>query len=94
MSPNGTYDQGGNVWEWSDTIIDGSNRGLRGGSYFNVAIVLAASTQSSTYPFSSTNGIGFRVASVAAVPVPSLHPVGLAMIGGLMGIGLWWKVRD
>ena len=27
----GTYDQGGNVWEWNDTIIS-SARGLRGGS--------------------------------------------------------------
>ncbi len=27
----GTYDQGGNVWEWNDTII-GSSRGVRGGS--------------------------------------------------------------
>jgi formylglycine-generating enzyme required for sulfatase activity len=28
----GTFDQGGNVWEWNETLI-GSTRGLRGGSY-------------------------------------------------------------
>ncbi len=29
----GTYDQGGNVFEWNDTVLAGSSRGLRGGSW-------------------------------------------------------------
>ena len=32
-SPNGTFDQGGNVWEWNEAIVDGTSRGLRGGSF-------------------------------------------------------------
>jgi sulfatase modifying factor 1 len=31
----GTYDQGGNVWEWNEAIVFGTNRGLRGGSVLN-----------------------------------------------------------
>ena len=34
-SPYGTYDQGGNVAEWNEEIVSGSNRGLRGGSWVN-----------------------------------------------------------
>jgi hypothetical protein len=30
-SPYGTYDQGGNVWEWNEEIVYGSGRGFRGG---------------------------------------------------------------
>lgn len=28
-SPYGTFDQGGNVWEWNETVVAGSLRGLR-----------------------------------------------------------------
>lgn len=31
----GTFDQGGNVWEWNDTMVTSSSRGLRGGSWGN-----------------------------------------------------------
>jgi formylglycine-generating enzyme required for sulfatase activity len=31
-SPYGTYDQGGNVWEWNEQNVSGSYRGFRGGT--------------------------------------------------------------
>ncbi len=32
-SPYGTFDQGGNVWEWNEAIVSSVNRGLRGGAF-------------------------------------------------------------
>jgi formylglycine-generating enzyme required for sulfatase activity len=42
-SPYGTFDQGGNVWEWNEAILYGSYRGLRGGSFNSYSRNLHAS---------------------------------------------------
>jgi formylglycine-generating enzyme len=63
-SSYGTFDQGGNVWEWNDAVISGSSRGLRGGSFGNGEGALRASFRLSNDPTSELNNIGFRVASV------------------------------
>jgi formylglycine-generating enzyme required for sulfatase activity len=63
-SPSGTFDQGGNVWEWNETAI-GDNRGLRGGSFSSsyVASLLASSRGTGWDPTSESSYAGFRVAS-------------------------------
>jgi len=62
-SPYGTFDQGGNVWEWNETLI-GSSRGYRGGSfYYDSGGFLRASSRGSSYPTREHIGVGFRVAS-------------------------------
>jgi formylglycine-generating enzyme required for sulfatase activity len=63
-SAYGTNDQGGNVWEWNDRV-DGTSRGLRGGSYDSEAIYMSSTGRwnndlASNEAFSS----GFRVASI------------------------------
>ncbi len=75
-SPYGTFDQGGNAWELTDTFVGSSIVRARGGGYMEPAMRLHASTgvagQNVEHP-----EFGFRVATLA-VPEPST--IFLAMI--------------
>lgn len=62
-SAYGTFDQGGNVWEWNDAVIDTSLRGLRGGSWLDGAANLKATTRGKAMPSFESYAIGFRVAA-------------------------------
>lgn len=91
QSPYGTFDQGGNLWEWNETLI-GSSRGLRGGAWSSDASSLAASYRSSSIPTNYHDSIGFRVASSQAVPAPS----SAVCVSSLLAMGLvasWWRRR-
>ena len=63
-SPYGTFDQGGNVWEWNEAILYGSYRGLRGGSFNNNDNYLHAANRDYSTPTGESGLIGFRVAEV------------------------------
>ncbi len=65
-SPYDTFDQGGNVWEWNEAIINASFRGLRGGSYgSNSALGLHAAYRPSVFDaMTEHSSLGFRVAEV------------------------------
>jgi len=76
----GTFDQGGNVWEWNDTIIGGSSRGLRGGSWDAIEFNLQASVRGGLDPTFESYFVGFRVATV---PEPTVS-VSLMLAGGLL----------
>jgi formylglycine-generating enzyme required for sulfatase activity len=78
-SPYGTFDQGGNVWEWNEETA-GSGRGLRGGSWNFPAGFLAASAPDQIDPKMGYSHVGFRVATV----VPEPANVFLALTGGLV----------
>ncbi|MEQ9380023.1 MAG: hypothetical protein RJP95_04115, partial [Pirellulales bacterium] len=64
----GTSDQGGNVWEWNESLESGLFRGLRGSSFNGLADFLSASFPFSNNPTSLDFSVGFRVATV---PEPS-----------------------
>jgi len=69
----GTFDQGGNVWEWNDAITSTSNRGLRGGSFFNGDSTLQSSFRNGSNPTNEGSDIGFRVSSLASIPEPATY---------------------
>ena len=75
----GTFDQGGNVWEWNDAVMDSSSRGLRGGWWYLTEFYLQASYCSSSDPTYEGSSVGFRVVSV---PEPTVS-VSLMLSGGL-----------
>jgi formylglycine-generating enzyme required for sulfatase activity len=69
-SSYGTFDQGGNVWEWND-VVSGSSRFIRGGGWTNYGGNdgdLASSSRNSYGPSGEWLDLGFRLASV---PEPS-----------------------
>ena len=82
VSPSGTFDQGGNVWEWNEAIFGGnppgSLRGVRGGSWLFPPDTLAASSRGKGGPADGANRLGFRVASI---PEPS---TALLLMSGLL----------
>ncbi len=83
-SPNGTFDQGGNIWEWNEAII-GSNRGLRGGAFNIDSWALAATNRNDVSPIVEGDNMGFRVARLDFSPgLPALNPVGIATLAVLM----------
>jgi formylglycine-generating enzyme required for sulfatase activity len=78
----GTFDQGGNVWEWNDAILAFSRqRGVRGGSFLSNEDRLRASYRSSGGPSGGLNVIGFRVATV---PEPSVTVLAVLASGLLL----------
>ena len=65
QSPNGTFDQAGNVHEWTETELEDIETWfIRGGSYAWSAEMTAAIRQDDDYPDRESGAVGFRVASV------------------------------
>lgn len=86
-SPIGTFDQGGNVTEWNEAIIQlvfgDMYRGARGGSFFNDVNLVAASARGIASPGPGDGTIGFRL---VMMPEPG---TGLLVVVGLLGLAGW-----
>jgi formylglycine-generating enzyme required for sulfatase activity len=82
-SPNGTLDQGGNVQEWNESVLNLTLRGTRGGSFASAVATLGAQKRNGLDPSGGGERIntGFRVAAV--VPEPG---TGLLVMTGLIGL--------
>jgi hypothetical protein len=86
LSPYGTMGQGGNLWEWNETTVDGNNsspsdfRVRRGGIYFYPEGWLTSPIIGADPPDSQNSSAGFRVASV---PEPSTYALLALAAAGL-----------
>jgi formylglycine-generating enzyme len=78
-SAYGTFDQGGSVWEWNDTLFYGSERGYRGSSWHNFVGAMRAVEWYSVYPSYDVYTMGFRVASI-----PEPNTICLTALAGSM----------
>ncbi|MGA3172383.1 MAG: hypothetical protein ABSE62_15380, partial [Chthoniobacteraceae bacterium] len=68
----GTFDQSGDVFQWNGTIISGTERGIRGGSWDLIGSYMESTFRDSRPPTAGMEpGVGFRVASL-----PAINPAG------------------
>ena len=79
----GTFDQGGNVFEWNETVISGAERVLRGGSWGHDVNTLMALSRTFYTPTNENNSSGFRVAEV---PEPSTAVLAALGVLGLIAL--------
>jgi autotransporter-associated beta strand protein len=89
--PYGTFDQGGDLWQWDEAKISGSFRGWRGGSLASSDNYLSSSVSYYDTPTDQHGAVGFRIASSVAVPEPGA--LALLCVGGLCMLGCTWRKR-
>jgi sulfatase modifying factor 1 len=78
--PYGTFDQGGDVFQWTEALYSGSDRGLRGGSFGFPGSYLQSDSNTADPPTSEGAVIGFRVSQVP-------EPASLGILGfGVAGL--------
>lgn len=85
QSPYGTYDQAGNIWEWTETAGSGSSRIARGGGWYDSENYMRASTNIQRDPGNPNTQIGFRV---AYIPEPASITI---FVYGLLTGWAWRK---
>ncbi|MGA2031732.1 MAG: PEP-CTERM sorting domain-containing protein [Thermoguttaceae bacterium] len=90
--PYGTFDQGGDLFQWNEANIGGSSRGLRGGVFYFDSNPLASSYRlTSIGPSYDGYSAGFRVASSAASPEPGSVAM---LLAGALAFGIWRLRRN
>lgn len=80
VSPYGTFDQGGNVFEWNEEIVWTSRHALRGGSYAGTEFSMHAAQREYAPPDVEGVGIGFRLAYVPEPAALALLALGCLVV--------------
>jgi formylglycine-generating enzyme required for sulfatase activity len=78
----GTFDQGGNAYEWNDAVISTTARGLRAGSWNSDENLISSYLMSANAVLENQYN-GFRVASVS-IPEPSVWVLTILASGMIM----------
>jgi formylglycine-generating enzyme required for sulfatase activity len=81
--PYGTFDQGGNAYEWNETLFSGVFRSFRGGSWDFGSLDLQSSYRSGASSALERFYIGFRVATI-----PEPNTMTLVAIAGMLGLAM------
>jgi formylglycine-generating enzyme required for sulfatase activity len=78
----GTFDQGGNVFEWNDTVVGGAFMGLLSGCWDQSGSYnMSSSFRGWSFPYNDSSNAGFRVASLVPEPTSLLLTM---LAGGVM----------
>ncbi len=87
-SPYGTFDQGGNVMEWNESILYDQSRGLQGAEWLDWGAGMQACDRlDAARPMSWGSGFGFRVSAVEPWSSPvEPGPSQAAEVGGGSGV--------
>jgi formylglycine-generating enzyme len=103
-SPYGTFDQGGNTWEWNEVpIVDGgpfgvpAERILRGGGFGEPALFLGAGTRLNFDPGTGEFwDVGFRLAGTTGLPGVGVPEPGTIFLlgGGLLALAVRQRRRS
>jgi formylglycine-generating enzyme required for sulfatase activity len=82
----GTFDMGGNVWEWNERMPFPFDRVQRGGGFFQLVSTndLASSTRQIRNPSTEQSWVGFRVSTLPGPSCP-ICPADYDMNGGVDG---------
>ncbi|MBX3394378.1 MAG: SUMF1/EgtB/PvdO family nonheme iron enzyme [Phycisphaerae bacterium] len=82
-SAYGTFDQGGNVAEWNESVYQhpqvGPLRGIRGGSYWSDGPIMQAAWRNGLGPGNTLDTVGFRMAWV-----PEPGAIALLVVAGAL----------
>lgn len=84
-SPYGTFDQGGNIYEWTDTPT-GANRVIRGGSLWLDDNFLRSTSSGFHNPLTQGSSIGFRLSSLGPISVVPIPAAAWLFTTGLLGL--------
>jgi formylglycine-generating enzyme required for sulfatase activity len=87
--PYGTYDMGGNVWQYTETLVNnGITRVTLGGSWQQYAVYMISTMYTGDGSTVEHSNLGFRVATIPEPP-----SLTLLLAAGMCAVGVWTRRR-